>query len=182
MTLVELKKLMDGAAMTRALRRLADEIVEREHGVEGLVLVGIHTGGVHLAERIARLIEEIEGVPVARGTVDITLYRDDLFEGLPRPEIGETQLPFELSAKKVVLVDDVLFTGRTVRAALDALTDYGRPKRVRLAVLVDRGCRELPIHADYVGLKVDSEASQSVKVRLAERGQTDEVVLLQVSA
>ncbi len=179
MTLIELRKLMTSAQMTRALRRLADEIVERENGVEDLVLVGIHTGGVFLAERIAHLIEELEGEMVPLGAVDITLYRDDLFEGLPRPEIGPTKLPFALAAKKVVLIDDVLFTGRTVRAALDALNDYGRPRRVRLAVLIDRGCRELPIHADYVGSRIDTEASHSVKVHLKEKGQEDEVLLLQ---
>jgi len=171
---------MDGAAMSRALRRLAHEIIEREEGVDDLVIVGIHTGGVHLAERLRAQIEQIEDCEVPRGTIDITLYRDDLFEGLPRPVIGRTELPFRLAAKKVVLVDDVLFTGRTVRAALDALNDYGRPRRVRLAVLVDRGRRELPIHGDYVGLKVETGADNSVKVHLAEKGQTDEVVLLQV--
>lgn len=171
---------MDGAAMARALRRLAHEIAEREEGVEDLVLVGIHTGGVHLAERLRAQIEQIEGCEVPRGTIDITLYRDDLFEGLPRPVIGRTELPFRLAAKKVVLVDDVLFTGRTVRAALDALNDYGRPRRVRLAVLVDRGRRELPVAADYVGLRVETEAHHSVKVRLSEKDQDDAVVLLQM--
>ena len=179
MTLVPLRELMDAAAMARVLRRVADEIVEREEGIEDLVLVGIHSGGVYLADRLCRLIRELEGREVARGAVDITLYRDDLFDGLPRPEIGETKLPFRLAAKKVVLVDDVLFTGRTVRAALDALNDYGRPKRVRLAVLVDRGRRELPIAADYVGLRVETSADHSVKVRLSEKGQSDGVELFE---
>jgi pyrimidine operon attenuation protein/uracil phosphoribosyltransferase len=175
----QIREIMDEAAMRRAVRRLANEIVEREGGVDDLVLVGIHTGGVYLAQRICGLIGEIEGRQVPMGSVDIALYRDDALEGLPRPVIGVTSLPFELAAKKVLLVDDVLYTGRTVRAALDALNDYGRPRRVRLAVLVDRGQRELPIQADYVGLKVDTESHQRVKVHLAEKDEQDQVVLLQ---
>lgn len=176
----EIRELMDRAAMHRALRRLAHEIVEREEGIQELVLVGIHTGGVHLARRLVDLIAEIENAPVPMGVVDITLYRDDALEGLPRPVIGATSLPFELERKKVLLVDDVLYTGRTVRAALDALNDYGRPRRVRLAVLVDRGHRELPVQGDYVGLRVDTLPEQSVKVRLTERGFDDRVVLLEL--
>jgi len=179
--LVEKRQLMDQAAIQRVLRRLAHEIVEREEGVADLVLVGIHTGGVFLAERLAKLIAEVEGQAPPMGTVDITLYRDDVLEGLPRPVIGATSLPFQLAAKKVVLVDDVLYTGRTVRAALDALTDYGRPSRVRLAVLIDRGRRELPIQADYVGQRVDTTESQSVKVRLVEREQPDRVVMYELA-
>jgi pyrimidine operon attenuation protein/uracil phosphoribosyltransferase len=176
---VQKRQLMDAAAMHRALRRLAGEIVEREEGVTDVVLVGIYTGGVYLARRLQRLMEDLEGAPVPIGRVDITLYRDDALVGLPRPEIGKTSLPFQLSAKKVILVDDVLYTGRTVRAALDALNDFGRPQRVRLAVLVDRGQRELPIQADYVGLRLDTAADESVKVRLSEKEQPDEVVLLE---
>lgn len=179
--LTELREILDAAGVQRALRRLAHEIVERESGIDDLVLVGIRTGGVHLAERLARMIGEIEAREVPQGQVDITLYRDDALRGLPRPEIGPTSLPFQLAAKKVVLVDDVLFTGRTVRAALDALNDYGRPHRVRLAVLIDRGHRELPIQADYVGLRVDTTADQSVKVQLEERGQTDRIVLFELT-
>jgi pyrimidine operon attenuation protein/uracil phosphoribosyltransferase len=178
--LVEKRHVMDQAAMQRALRRVANEIVEREDGTKDLVLVGIHTGGVHLARRLVRLISEIEGETVPMGTVDITLYRDDVLEGFPRPVIGKTALPFQLSAKKVVLVDDVLYSGRTVRAALDMLNDFGRPRRVRLAVLIDRGWRELPIQADYVGCRVDTEVDQSVKVRLVEKQQQDRVVLLEL--
>lgn len=179
--LTELREILDAAGVQRALRRLAHEIVERESGIDDLVLVGIRTGGVHLAERLARMIGEIEAREVPQGQVDITLYRDDALRGLPRPEIGPTSLPFQLAAKKVVLVDDVLFTGRTVRAALDALNDYGRPHRVRLAVLIDRGHRELPIQADYVGLRVDTTDDQSVKVQLEERGQTDRIVLFELT-
>ena len=177
---VERRPIADAAGVHRVLRRLATEIIEREEGVGDLVLVGIRTGGVFLAERLARLIAEIEGQEVSQGQVDITLYRDDLLHGLPRPEIGPTSLPFRLSKKKVVLVDDVLYTGRTVRAALDALNDYGRPMRVRLAVLIDRGHRELPIQADYVGLRVDTQATESVKVELSERGQVDRVALFEL--
>ncbi|MCB9557590.1 MAG: bifunctional pyr operon transcriptional regulator/uracil phosphoribosyltransferase PyrR [Deltaproteobacteria bacterium] len=179
MTLVELRQVMDEAGIARALRRIAHEVLEREQGCEDLMLIGIHTGGVYLAQRLAGLIEEIEGVEVPLGTVDITLYRDDVFEGLPRPMIGKTEIPGRLRDKKVILVDDVLFTGRTVRAALDALNDYGRARRVRLAVLVDRGQRELPVAPDYVGARVDTQPDQSVKVRLAEKGEIDEVVLMQ---
>ena len=159
------------------LRRIANEIVERHRGVEQLALVGIHTGGMHLARRLQGLIGQLEGSQPALGAVDITLYRDDVFQGLPRPEIGPTELPFEISTHRIVLVDDVLYTGRTVRAALDALTDYGRPRAVELAVLIDRGLRELPIHADYVGLTVATGSRDSVRVRLLEAGDADRVVL-----
>ncbi|MBW2732171.1 MAG: bifunctional pyr operon transcriptional regulator/uracil phosphoribosyltransferase PyrR [Deltaproteobacteria bacterium] len=179
---VERRPIADAPGIQRVLRRLASEIVEKEDGVEDLVLVGIRTGGVHLADRMAKLIGEIEGQEVPQGQVDITLYRDDVLRGLPRPEIGPTSLPFRLSKKKVVLIDDVLYTGRTIRAALDAINDYGRPRRVRLAVLIDRGHRELPIQADYVGLRVDTEQNQSVKVELAERGMTDRIVLYELQA
>ncbi len=166
-----------GPAARRMLRRIASEIVERHGGVEGLALVGIRTGGLYLAKTLQGLIEELEGAPPLLGAVDITLYRDDVFEGLPRPEIGVTELPFELAGVEVVLVDDVLYTGRTIRAALDALMDYGRPRLVRLAVLVDRGLRELPIHADYVGVTAETTASESIKVLFGDQGQVEQVVL-----
>jgi len=175
----EKRELLDAETITRILRRIANEIIERERGTDNVVLVGIRTGGVYLAERIARIIEEIEGKSVLHGTVDITLYRDDLFRGLPRPEVGPTVLPFRLEDKRVILVDDVLFTGRTVRAALDVLNDYGRPKHVRLVVLIDRGRRELPIQADYIGMRVEAFASQTVKVYLSEYSETDRAVLLE---
>ena len=159
------------------LRRIATEILERHGGAKGIVLVGIRTGGLYLAERLQRLIRSMEGTEPPLGAVDITLYRDDVFDGLPRPEIGPTQLPFELSGVTIVLVDDVLYTGRTVRAALDALMDYGRPRAVQLAVLVDRGLRELPIRPDYVGLTTETTATDSVRVRLAEAGDVDRIVL-----
>jgi pyrimidine operon attenuation protein/uracil phosphoribosyltransferase len=159
------------------LRRIANEIVERQGGAEGIALVGIRTGGMHVAERLVSLIESIEGIRPPLGAVDITLYRDDVFIGLPRPEIGATELPFALEGLTIVLVDDVLFTGRTVRAALDALMDFGRPAQVQLAALVDRGMRELPIAADYVGITVESTSADSVKVFFQEGGETDRVVL-----
>lgn len=142
-----------------------------------LVLVGIHTGGVHLAHRIKRHLEA-EGISIACGAIDITLYRDDLFDGLPRPQVGLTQLPSSIEGKWVVLVDDVLFTGRTIRSALYELMDFGRALCVRLAVLVDRGHRELPIHADYVGLNWATTREETVRVRLVETHGQDEIVLL----
>ena len=179
--LVTRRELLDSAGITRALRRIASEIVEKNAGQGGLALVGIRTGGYFLAERLARLVTEVEPerLTVALGAVDITLYRDDVFQGLPRPEIGPTEIPFDIGRHKVVLVDDVLYTGRTVRAAMDALMDYGRPRAVELAVLVDRGHRELPIQADYVGLKVTTARTESVRVMLAEDapGTEDRVLL-----
>jgi pyrimidine operon attenuation protein/uracil phosphoribosyltransferase len=163
--------------MARMLRRIATEIVERNGGAAGFVLVGVRTGGLVLAERLQKLIGEIEGTPPPLGAVDITLYRDDVFEGLPRPEIGPTELPFSVEGTRIVLVDDVLYTGRTVRAALDALMDYGRPRAVQLPGLIDPGLRELPIRADYVGLVTETQPSESVRVQLVETGNTDRVVV-----
>jgi pyrimidine operon attenuation protein/uracil phosphoribosyltransferase len=178
--LVERRVLADEVAVARVLRRLASEIVEKNGGTAGLALVGIRTGGLILAERLARLIQAVEGKRPPLGAVDITLYRDDVFRGLPRPEIGATELPFELEGVTVVLVDDVLYTGRTVRAALDALMDFGRPRAVQLAVLIDRGRRELPIQADYVGLSAETGADESVKVFLTEAGHERDRVALRV--
>lgn len=175
--LVDRRVIADAAAIDRMLRRIAHEIVERNHGVENVALVGIRTGGLHLAERLVPLIADIEGKAPMLGAVDITLYRDDVFIGLPRPEVGPTELPFRLAGNNIVLVDDVLFTGRTVRAALDALMDYGRPKQVQLAALIDRGLRELPISADYVGQSVQTTHNDSVRVFLHETGEEDRVVL-----
>ena len=176
--LVEKRELLDSAGVERALKRMAHEILERNHGVEGLVLVGVRTRGVPLAERLANHIAAVENTsPPPVGAVDITLYRDDVFVGLPRPEIGRTELPGSIVDRKVVLVDDVLYTGRTIRAAIDVLMDYGRPRAVELAVLVDRGLRELPIHADYVGLTVETTRSQSVRVYLCESDGVDRAAL-----
>jgi pyrimidine operon attenuation protein / uracil phosphoribosyltransferase len=175
--LLERRVVADGPAIARMLRRIGHEIVERNGGTSELALVGIRTGGLHLAHRMQGLIEGIEGARVPLGAVDITLYRDDVFRGLPRPEIGPTELPFALDGVTVVLVDDVLFTGRTIRAALDALMDFGRPRAVQLAVLVDRGRRELPIRPDYVGLEIETAADEAVKVLLTETGHEDRVVV-----
>ncbi|GAB4535497.1 MAG: hypothetical protein Tsb0020_50700 [Haliangiales bacterium] len=170
--------LADRDRCARMLRRIAHEIVERNRGSQRLALVGIRTGGLHLAKHLQRLIGEIEAAPPPCGAIDISLYRDDIFQGLPRPVIGPTELPFELSGVVVVLVDDVLYTGRTVRAALDALMDYGRPRAVELVALVDRGLRELPIRADYTGMKAETVPEQVVKVRFTEDDEVDEVHLL----
>jgi pyrimidine operon attenuation protein/uracil phosphoribosyltransferase len=177
-TLVERRQLADAPAIARMLRRIATEIVERHGGAGGFALVGIRTGGLHLAVRLQALIAEIEGVTVPLGAVDITLYRDDVFQGLPRPEIGPTDLPFQLGGVTVVLVDDVLYTGRTVRAALDALMDYGRPRAVELAVLVDRGLRELPIQPNHVGLSCETTAAESVRVLLTETGSPSDRIVV----
>jgi pyrimidine operon attenuation protein / uracil phosphoribosyltransferase len=178
--LVERRTMADQAAVARMLRRLASEIAEKNGGTSDLALVGIRTGGLVLAERLAALIEAVEGRRPPLGAIDITLYRDDVFRGLPRPEIGPTELPFELEGVTVVLVDDVLYTGRTVRAALDALMDFGRPRAVQLAVLIDRGRRELPIQADYVGLTGETAADESVKVFLTEAGHERDRVVVRV--
>jgi pyrimidine operon attenuation protein/uracil phosphoribosyltransferase len=146
------------------IRRLAHEIVEKNRGVDGLLLVGIRTGGLVVAQRLRALIEESEGKAPPLGAVDIAFYRDDVTTRRPRPEVGPTELPASIDGLKIVLVDDVLYTGRTVRAALDALMDYGRPRAVQLAVLVDRGLRELPIRADYVGLAVETQPEETVRV------------------
>ena len=177
--LIERRELLDAAGISRALRRISYELVERI-GHEGgpIYLVGIRTGGAHLAARLAAMIREQGDIaPPVLGAVDITLYRDDVFHGLPKPEIGPTDLPESIDGRRIVLVDDVLFTGRTIRAAMDVLADYGRPRAEALAVLVDRGRRELPIQPDFVGVVVQTTAAESVRVMLTERGEPDRVVL-----
>lgn len=169
--------LLDARAIDRSLRRMADEIVEHNGGTDDLVIVGIERRGVQLADRIIAIIEKQEQVTVVRGALDITLYRDDLQTVGPRPVVGRTHLPLSLDGKRVVIVDDVLYTGRTVRAALDELADFGRPARIALVVLVDRGGRELPIHADVIGRTVDVPAGQRVDVLLSEVDGTDAVIL-----
>ena len=169
--------VLDARAIDRTLRRMADQIVERNAGTDGLILVGIQRRGVQLAERLGRIIESQEHVTVARGALDITLYRDDLQTVGPRPVVGATHLPLTLDGQHVVIVDDVLYTGRTVRAALDELADFGRPARIALAVLIDRGGRELPIHADIVGRAVTVGAGQRVDVLVEELDGRDEVVI-----
>ncbi len=171
--------LMDDQEVVRALTRIAHEIVERNKGAEGLALVGVHTRGVPIAERLADLIERFEGVRPPTGKLDITLYRDDLTEIALQPIVRKTEVPFDVAGMRIVLCDDVLYTGRTARAALDALVDMGRPKVIQYAVLVDRGHRELPIRADYVGKNVPTARTELVKVRLTETDGADGVELLE---
>lgn len=175
MTQPDRSTILDARALARALQRMAVEVLEMGHGTEDLVLIGIQRRGVELAERLAKLIEKDEGVVVPRGALDITLYRDDLETVGPRPVVGETRLPGDLTGKHAVIVDDVLYTGRTVRAALDELADFGRPKRISLCVLVDRGGRELPIQADIVGKQVRVNPGDRVDVLIEELDGRDQV-------
>jgi pyrimidine operon attenuation protein/uracil phosphoribosyltransferase len=170
------KTILDAAQMRRVIRRMAGEIVEANRGVDEIALVGILTRGVPLAEAIAEEIERAEGEQLPIGRLDITLYRDDLSTIAPSPVVRESKFPFALDGRILVLCDDVLYTGRTVRAALDALVDYGRPRAVRLAVLVDRGHRELPIQADVVGKEVPTAASEVIKVSFASTDGGKEMV------
>ncbi len=172
------KQILSADEIRRALVRIAHEIDERNGGLQHVVLVGIRSRGVPLAERIAAAIADFEGTRVPVGQLDITLYRDDLKLRGPAARVYKTDVPTDITGKTVVLVDDVLFTGRTVRAALDAIADLGRPARIQLAVLIDRGHRELPIRADYVGKNVPTSLSERVKVRLRETDGVDEVVIL----
>jgi pyrimidine operon attenuation protein/uracil phosphoribosyltransferase len=169
--------ILDAKAMERALARMADQIVELNGGTERLVIVGIQRRGVQLADRIVEIINDREKVRIPRGALDITLYRDDLQTVGPRPVVGPTDLPWDIDGMRVVIVDDVLYTGRTVRAALDELADFGRPARIALAVLVDRGGRELPIHADVVGKKVETAPDERVDVKVRELDGEDAVVM-----
>ena len=171
--------VMDADRIGRTLTRIAHEIVERNKGVEGLALVGVRTRGVPIARRIARALREITGDDIPTGALDITLYRDDLMRHAvgPQPLVRRTEIPFSIDDRKILLVDDVLYTGRTIRAALDALIDFGRPRAIQLVVLVDRGHRELPIKADYVGKNVPTSRHESVQVKLRELDGIDEVLL-----
>ncbi len=178
-TFVDKTVLMDEQGMFRALVRISHEIVEKNKGVANIVLVGIRSRGVPLAERIADAIENIEGSRPPVGVLDITLYRDDLSTLSYQPIVRPTTMPVDLDGKVVVLVDDVLYTGRTIRAALDAIIDMGRPKAIQLSVLVDRGHRELPIRADYVGKNVPTSSKESVNVKVMELDDEDKVVLRQ---
>jgi pyrimidine operon attenuation protein / uracil phosphoribosyltransferase len=172
---------MDADRMSRALTRIAHEILERNRGLDELALVGIRTRGVPIARRLARALKEINGDDIPTGALDITLYRDDLMRHAvgPQPLVRRTEIPFSIDDRKIILVDDVLYTGRTIRAALDALIDFGRPKAIQLICLVDRGHRELPIKADYVGKNLPTSLRESVQVKLHEIDGTDEVILRQ---
>jgi pyrimidine operon attenuation protein/uracil phosphoribosyltransferase len=176
--LEERRELLDAAGIARTLLRMAHEIAERiPQDDRPLYLVGVRTGGAYLAHRLCDMLASAGEAKPILGAVDISLYRDDVFHGLPKPEIGPTDLPEPIERRTIVLVDDVLFTGRTIRAAMDVLADYGRPRAVKLAALVDRGRRELPIQPDFVGLALQTTARESVRVMLAERGEPDRVVL-----
>ena len=173
-------QVLDAEGIRKVFVRIAHEIVEKGRQTNQLCLVGIRSRGDHLAQRLAGLLQEISGKPVPVGVLDITLYRDDLSLQSPGPVVHSTEIPFDVTGRRVIVVDDVLFTGRTVRAAMDALTDLGRPESVELAVLVDRGHRELPIKADYVGKNLPTSKEELVQVRLQETDGVDEVVIEQV--
>jgi pyrimidine operon attenuation protein / uracil phosphoribosyltransferase len=173
-------RVMDADDLRRAITRIAHEILERNSGTDNLAIIGIQTRGAHLARRIAEAIRGIEGTGIPVGVLDITLYRDDLQTIAEQPVVNESDIPFDVQGRTIVLVDDVLYTGRTVRAALDEIIDFGRPKAVHLAVIVDRGHRELPIRADYVGKNVPTSATEIVAVRMTEKDGADEVVIQSV--
>jgi pyrimidine operon attenuation protein/uracil phosphoribosyltransferase len=172
------KVLLQAEEIRRALLRVAHEIVEHNRGASHLVLVGIQARGAPLARRLAQSIEALEGIAVPVGRLDITLYRDDLEREHFRPNVRETQIPVDLSERHVVLVDDVLYTGRTIRAAMDAVMDFGRPRTIQLAVLIDRGHRELPIRADYVGKNIPTSRAEEIELHLNETDGRDEIVLV----
>ena len=172
-------QILDHTQVRRAVTRIAHEIVEKNKGTEDLCLIGIRTRGAFLAERIHQAIKEIEGTEVPVGILDITLYRDDLTSISSQPIVHETLIKFDISHKKLILVDDVLYTGRTIRAALDALIDFGRPAHIQLAVLIDRGHRELPIRADYVGKNIPTSQDENVQVILEEVDKKEDQVILE---
>ncbi len=169
--------IIDEKTIRRILIRIAHEIIERNKGAENLGIIGIKTRGAYLAERLAKLIQEIEEVEVPLGFMDITLYRDDIQTKLDQPIVQKTEIMFDVANKIIILVDDVLFTGRTIRAALDQIIDFGRPKLIQLAVLIDRGHRELPIRADYIGKNIPTALNEQVKVKLKEFNGEDSVSL-----
>jgi pyrimidine operon attenuation protein/uracil phosphoribosyltransferase len=172
------KKVMGSADMKRTLKRMAYEILDRNGGPDNLALVGLQTRGVHIARRLASDIESIEKTSVPVGILDVTMYRDDFRTALKQPSVQVTEIPFDVDGSTLILVDDVFFTGRTMRGALDAIMDFGRPGRVRIAVLIDRGHRELPLVADFVGKKIRTAADEEIRVRMMEEDGKDEVTLL----
>jgi pyrimidine operon attenuation protein/uracil phosphoribosyltransferase len=174
---MEKAKIMDESSIMRAITRIAHEIIEKNKGIENLALIGIQRRGVPLAQRIAKKIAEVEGKEVPVGILDITFYRDDLSLMAEHPVLNGTEIDFVINDKLIVLVDDVLYTGRTVRAAIDALMDIGRPEAIQLAILIDRGHRELPIRADYVGKNVPTSRKEEVQVKMKEIDDTDAVVI-----
>jgi pyrimidine operon attenuation protein/uracil phosphoribosyltransferase len=176
------KEILNREDIGRALSRMAYEIVERNKGTRDLCIVGIHRGGVHLARRLSERIADIEGTQPPAASLDISFYRDDINMRKGRPAVHTTDIPFDINDKRIILVDDVIFTGRTIRAALDALMDFGRPAQIQLAVLIDRGHRELPIRADYAGKNVPTARTDAVKVFLVEEGGDDSVALIKEDA
>ncbi len=174
----EKAQILDQVGIQRAVTRIAHEIVERNKGLDDLVLIGLRSRGVDLARRIAKDLKVIGGGEIPVGALDVTLYRDDLGKVGPQPVVRKTEIPFSINEKRVILIDDVLYTGRTVRAALDSLIDLGRPRLIQLAVLVDRGHREVPIRADYVGKNVPTSHQEQVQVLLAEEDGVDKVLIL----
>lgn len=175
----EKSKILDKTAIQKVLTRIAHEIIEKNKNTDDLVIIGIMNRGAHLAKRLAKIISEIDGPQPSVGDLDITLYRDDLSVIAEQPVVHKTDLIFDISGKKVILVDDVLYTGRTVRAALTELIDFGRPQFIQLAVLIDRGFRELPIRPDYVGKNIPTSQKEIVEVRLEESDGVDEVVIME---
>jgi len=173
----EKAKILDQDGINRAIMRIAHEIIEKNKGTVGLCIVGIRNRGVHIAQRIAECIKKIEGKDILIGALDITLYRDDLALASGQPLVRKTEIDFDINDKNLVLVDDVLYTGRTIRAALDALIDFGRPKSIQLAALIDRGHRELPICADFVGKNIPTSNKETVEVHLTESDSSDEVLI-----
>lgn len=178
MTIKSEQRVMDESDIKRTLRRIAFEILDNNGGPDNLAIVGLQTRGVHIAGRIASLIEKTENVEIPGGILDVTMYRDDFRVALKQPKVQITSIPFEVEGITIVLVDDVFYTGRTVRGALDAIMDFGRPGRVELAVLVDRGHRELPLRADYVGKTIPTDFNEEVRVRMTESDGIDEVTLV----
>lgn len=174
---MKIKNIMDVKGIQRSLQRIAHEIIEKNKGVEDIVILGIPTHGVYLAKRLSNILKTIEGIEPPLGTVDVTLYRDDIGLKEDQPILKKTEIPVSIENKNVIIVDDVLFTGRTIRAAMDAIMDFGRPSNIQLAVLIDRGHRELPIRPDYIGKNVATSLQEKVKVHLAEIDTLDEVVV-----
>jgi pyrimidine operon attenuation protein / uracil phosphoribosyltransferase len=179
--IVERSKVLDSKQLHKTVRRISHEIIERNRSLDNIAIVGIRTRGVYLADRIVENINDIEGLRIPTGALDITLYRDDLTLIAEQPLVKETELNFDISEKLIIIVDDVLFSGRTVRCAMDALIDFGRPRAIQLAVLIDRGHRELPIRADYVGKNIPTSLNESIEVRLKEVDNKDEVVVLELA-
>ena len=178
MNLERKSQILDAEGIKRSLQRIAHEIIEKNQGARNLAIIGIKTRGEYLARRIAGYVSQIEGTQVPVGAIDITLYRDDLTEVAGQPVLHSTEIEFDITKKRIILVDDVLYSGRTVRCALDELIDFGRPANIQLAVLIDRGHRELPIRPDYVGKNVPTSKTESVEVRVEEADGVDEVIML----